>query len=95
MSMAQAMLEQYKQEAAGTRKALERVPFDKAEWAPHEKSMTLGRLAGHIVEMQAWGASILTSDEFDMAPADGEPYESPVFESTDDVLAGFDKGSLR
>ena len=92
MSMAQAMLEQYKQEAAGTRKALERVPFDKAEWAPHEKSMTLGRLAGHIVEMQAWGASILTSDEFDMAPADGEPYESPVFESTDDVLAGFDQG---
>ena len=48
MSTAQVMLEQFKQEAAGTRKALERVPFDKAEWAPHEKSMTLGRLAGHL-----------------------------------------------
>ena len=32
--MAQAMLEQFKREAAGTRKALERVPFEKAEWAP-------------------------------------------------------------
>ena len=92
MSKAQAMLEQFKQEAAGTRKALERVPFDKAEWAPHEKSMTLGRLVGHIAEMQEWGAMILTSDEFDMAPPDGEPYESQVFESTDDLLAGFDQG---
>ncbi len=92
MSMAQVMLEQFKQEVVLTRKALERVPFDKAEWAPHEKSMTLGRLAGHIAEMQAWGASILTTDEFDMAPPDGEPYESQVFESTDDVLEAFDQG---
>ncbi len=92
MSMAQTMLEQFKQEAAGTRKALERVPFEKAEWAPHEKSMTLGRLAGHIAEMPAWGVSILTTDEFDMAPPDGEPYKSPVHESIDDVLATFDQG---
>ncbi len=92
MSKGQAMLEKFKQEAAGTRRMLERVPFDKAEWAPHEKSMTLGRLAGHIAEMQAWGASILTNDEFDMAPPDGEPYKSQVFESTDDLLAGFDQG---
>ena len=92
MSMAEEMLERFKQEAMGTRRALERVPFDKAEWAPHEKSMTLGRLAGHIAEMHAWGASILTSDEFDMAPVGGEPYKPQVFESTDDVLAAFDQG---
>lgn len=92
MSMAQTMLEQFKLEAAGTRKALERVPFDKAEWAPHEKSMTLGRLAGHIAEMPGWGASILTTTEFDVAPADGEAYTPPVNESIDDVLAAFDQG---
>jgi uncharacterized damage-inducible protein DinB len=92
MSKAQGMLKLYKREAVGTRKALERVPFDKAEWAPHEKSMTLGRLAGHIVEMQGWGVSILTTDELDMAPVDGEPLERPVFESTDDLLATFDQG---
>ena len=93
MSMAQGMLAQYKQEAAGTRKMLERVPFEKADWAPHEKSMALGRLAAHIAEMQAWGASILTDDEFDMAPTDGEPYKSPVFESTEQLLAAFDEGA--
>ncbi len=92
MSMAQVMLEQFKQEVVLTRKALERVPFDKAEWAPHEKSMTLGRLAGHIAEAYSWGTSILTSDEFDMAPPDGEPYQPQVFESTQDVLSAFDEG---
>ena len=92
MSKAQAMLKQFKQDAVGTRKALERVPFEKADWAPHEKSMTLGRLAGHIAEMPGWGVSILTTDEFDMAPPDGEPYQPPVHESIDDVLATFDKG---
>lgn len=92
MSMAQAMLAQFKQEAGGTRKMLERVPFEKADWAPHEKSMALGRLAAHIAEMQGWGASILTSDEFDMAPPDGEAYKAQVFESTDELLAAFDEG---
>lgn len=92
MSMAQAMLGQFKQEAAGTRKALERVPFEKADWAPHEKSMTLGRLAGHIAEMHGWGASILTSDEFDMAPVGGKAYQAPVFGSTDEILAALDEG---
>ena len=92
MSKAQGMLKLFTREAAGTRRALERVPFDKAEWAPHEKSMTLGRLAGHIAEMQAWGLMILTADAFDMAPVGEERYTSPVFESTDDLLAALDQG---
>lgn len=92
MSKAQEMLDLFKQEVVGTRKALERVPFEKAEWAPHEKSMTLGRLAGHIAEMTGWGAMILTSDEFDMAPVGGEPHKPLVCESTDELLAAFDQG---
>ncbi len=90
MSTAQTMLEHFTTVMAGTRKALERVPFDRAEWAPHEKSMTLGRLAGHIAEAPGWGLSILTTDGMDMAPAEGGGYTPPVFESTDDVLAAFD-----
>ena len=92
MSMAQTMLEHFSTVMAGTRIALERVPFEKAEWAPHEKSMTLGRLAGHIAEAPGWGVSILTTDELDMAPADGGGYTPPVFESLEDILAAFDKG---
>jgi len=91
MSMAEMMSEHFTTVMTGTRKALERVPFDKAEWAPHEKSMTLGRLAGHIAEAPGWGLSILTSDGMDMSPSEGGGYTPPVFESTDDVLAAFDK----
>ena len=93
MSKAQEMLDQFTREAAGTRKALERVPFEKAEWAPHEKSMTLGRLAGHLAEAPSWGVSILTTEGLDMAPAGGEGgYTPPVFESLDDILGAFDQG---
>ena len=90
--MAEMMLEHFTTVMAGTRKALERVPFDKAEWAPHEKSMTLGRLAGHLAEAPSWGVSILTSEELDMSPEGGEGYKPPVFESLDDIVAAFDQG---
>lgn len=91
-AIAQALMAQFEQEIAGTRRALERVPFDKADWAPHEKSMTLGRLAGHIAEMPGWGTSILGSDEFDMNPPGGEPYKPAEVESTEELLAMFDSG---
>jgi len=91
-AMAQALLAQFEQEMASTRRALERVPFDNGDWAPHEKSMTLGRLAGHIAEMPGWGASILESTEFDMHPPGGEPYASPEIKSTEELLAMFDAG---
>ncbi len=91
MSVAQTMLEHFTTVMAGTRKALERVPFEKAEWAPHEKSMTLGRLAGHIAEAPGWGLTILTTDELDMGGSDGGGYTPPVFESLDDILDAFDQ----
>ena len=91
MSMAQTILEHFTTVMAGARKALERVPFGRAEWAPHEKSMTMGRLAGHIAEAPGWGLSILATDELDMAPPDGGGYTPPTFESLDDILAAFDK----
>ncbi|GMR13095.1 MAG: hypothetical protein BMS9Abin29_1294 [Gemmatimonadota bacterium] len=90
--MAQALMAQFEQEMAGTRRALERVPFDKADWAPHEKSMTMSKLACHIAEMPGWGVSILESDEYDMNPPGGEPYAPPEVESTEELLAMFDSG---
>ena len=35
-------LPEFDHEFAETRRALERVPEDKFDWKPHEKSMTLG-----------------------------------------------------
>ena len=43
-----AILQEFREEAAITKRVLDRVPGDKLTWKPHEKSMTLGQLAGHV-----------------------------------------------
>ncbi len=48
MSATAAILQELEQEAATTRRVLERVPSDKLAWKPHEKSMSLGTLAMHV-----------------------------------------------
>src|SRR6185503_2920093 len=45
---AKALIAELEQEAASTRKLLERVPADKLAWRPHERSMTIGQLAQHV-----------------------------------------------
>jgi uncharacterized damage-inducible protein DinB len=57
-----------KHEAAGTRKLLSRIPEDKLHWKPHDKSMTLGRLACHVAELPQWVKIILEQDAFNMVP---------------------------
>ncbi len=64
MSLADSFLMELTHEAAGARKAIERVPEDKYDWAPHEKSMKAGRLAGHIAEVPGWLVMIAGQDEF-------------------------------
>ncbi len=62
-------------EAATARKFLEAVPEDKFDWKPHEKSMTLGRLATHMAEIPAWVDFIASQDVFaadDFRPAVAE-----------------------
>jgi uncharacterized damage-inducible protein DinB len=49
--MVQGMLQELEQEAATTRRVLERVPGDKLGWKPHPKSMSLGQLALHVAQM--------------------------------------------
>src|SRR4029077_4703095 len=50
-----------------TRRVLERLPEDKFAWKPHEKSMSLGRLAMHVATLPQWMLSTLEQDELDMA----------------------------
>ncbi len=67
MSLITSLIGEIKHESALTRKILERVPLDKKDWRPHEKSMTLGRLATHIAENLRWASEILSANEFDFA----------------------------
>lgn len=56
-------------ESTLTRKMLESVPMEQREWKPHEKSMTIGRLATHIADTFRWVSRIATKDDFDFATA--------------------------
>lgn len=51
MPMSDAFIAELEQEAAGTRKVLERLPEDKLSWKPHPKSWTLGQLALHVARI--------------------------------------------
>src|SRR3981189_269399 len=67
MAINQALLPEFDHEIANTRKTVQRIPDDKLGWKPHERSMTLGRLAGHIAELPGWGAITVKQDSFDFA----------------------------
>ncbi len=75
MNLGQILAMELTHEAATTRKCLERLPADKFDWKPHEKSMTLGRLAGHLVEMLLWVKETVEKDELDFAKVDYTPRE--------------------
>jgi uncharacterized damage-inducible protein DinB len=92
MSMSQMILPEFEQEMATTRKFLERVPEGKGDWRPHPKSMTLGRLAGHVAELPGWGVTTLAQTELDFAPAGGPTYEPTIFTSREKALRLFDDG---
>ena len=54
MKRSELLLAEVKQEAEATRNLLALIPFDKKEFKPHEKSMTLLRLATHVAEISGW-----------------------------------------
>jgi hypothetical protein len=73
MSVKTSFIGELKSESINTKKMLERVPMDKSNWRPHEKSTTIGRLATHIAETTHWIAVILRADEFDFATRQYKP----------------------
>jgi hypothetical protein len=54
------------QELASTRKILERFPDDKADWGPHDKSRTIGKLAAHVANLPGLAGMILNEDSLDV-----------------------------
>jgi uncharacterized damage-inducible protein DinB len=82
-----AILAEIEQESKTTRKVLERVPGDRLSWKPHEKSMTLGRLAWHIASLPPRVLMMLRSGEFDLVKAG--PSAPP--DSTAAIMEGFEK----
>ncbi len=68
MTIPELFLQEFDVEMPGTRKLLERVPEASFAWKPHEKSMTLGRLASHIADLPARCSTIITTEELVRQP---------------------------
>mgnify|MGYP001168840154 CR=1 FL=1 len=68
MNALESLGKELEQEAAKTRKFLERLPESRLDWRPHPKSETLGGLAAHLVQCIAWTESIFAGPELDFDP---------------------------
>jgi uncharacterized damage-inducible protein DinB len=90
MSMNELLLLELDVEMKKTRTALERVPADKKEFAPHAKSMPLGKLAPHVAQLAGFGLTILTTPELDFSKSSIKPLP---FESTAQLVKAFDEGA--
>lgn len=91
MDIQKELIAEYDKEVATTRKMLAAIPADvDFKWKPHAKSMTLGRLAGHVSDTAGeWGISTLTLDKLEF-PADHK-FEAYVPSSTEAMLEKFDQ----
>ncbi|RXF72395.1 DinB family protein [Arcticibacter tournemirensis] len=88
MSIIEMLLKELDQESQITRKMLQRVPDDKYDWQPHEKSMTLRQLATHVAELPSWIMMGLTTDELDFATS---PYDPVPVNNNAQLLELFEK----
>jgi uncharacterized damage-inducible protein DinB len=91
MQISDALLPEFDQEMAGTRKALERCPEDKFDFTPHPKSFKMASLATHIVNMVGWTTDTIDKDSFDFAPPGAPPYKEEPVKSRKELLERFDK----
>lgn len=91
MKMSDLFLPEFEQEMTTARKTLERIPENNLSWKPHEKSMPLDRLAGHIAELAGWAIPTIEQDSLDFMPPGGPPFQPTIATSREQVLAIFDK----
>jgi len=82
MTTVNALLQELDQEAQATFRVLARVPEDRLEWRPHEKSMTLGQLAMHIATLPGAIAELSTLSTFDVNTEVPRPGARSVAEVT-------------
>ncbi len=89
-SVQQNILAELDHELAATRRVLERVPYDtQSDWKPHEKSMSLGQLSAHVVNLLAFNLLFVQHASRDFLDPNA-PKPGPRPASRNELLARFD-----
>lgn len=83
MRIAESLIAELEREAKSTVRILERVPADRLEWQPHQKSMSIGQLAWHIATLPRNGVGGLKERKREVGLA------RPVARTGDDLVATF------
>ena len=86
MTYGESLLAEFDQEMSITRRVIERVPSDKAEWKPHAKSFAMGHLAQLVARMPGWVTQVMGATELDLSKGGGYS-----FEKTETLIEEFDK----
>jgi uncharacterized damage-inducible protein DinB len=87
-AIARSLLAEFERELATTRRFLERLPADRLNWQPHEKSMTAGELALHIAGVPGTVLRLTMPDEMNL-PDFNAPRPKPAsLAEVLDVLTG-------
>jgi len=81
-------LKELEMEAAASRKCLERIPADAFDWAPHEKSMKMGRLALIVAEIPRWIYTMVEDGEINFGT-----FKHAEAKTAADLLKEFDEGT--
>src|ERR1700679_3110390 len=92
MPINEFLLPEFDAEMKKTRTTLERVPTHKGDFAPHAKSMPLGKLAPHVAQLAGFGLTILTTPELDFSKGSYKPLP---FESAAQLVQAFDEGAAK
>lgn len=93
MKLTELFLAEIEREGQLTKRVLERVPEGRNDWAPHKKSMPLGRLAALVAGMPSWLAMMIDKNEFDLNPPGGSSGSFQTsFKTTGDLLKTADDG---
>ena len=92
MPISELLLPELDEEIKKTRTTLERVPADKKDFAPHPKSMPLGKLAPHVAQLAGFGLTILTTPAFDFSTGSIKPVP---FESAAQLVQALDEGAAQ
>lgn len=88
MAYKDALIAELQMETVATRKMLERIPTEKNDWAPHDKSMKLGKLAVHVADLPNWITYTMNEDGLDLATMN---YVQPMPNSADELVATLNK----
>ena len=92
MPIADMLIAEFDREAASTRRMLERYPAGKDNWKPHDKSMSMTQLAGHISTLPSFATQVASTDRMDMNPGDYKPF-NPT--SPAEALKRFDEETAK